>query len=174
MEAGHRASSVLPAISFAIPSGATAAAAGVQAAAGSELIVGTAVWMAPAGATSLPQIAQSALAPLILRLLRPAVVAAVTLPPHHPPRRPLRRPLRPRLRLAADAADSKRIAETVAKMALGGAMSQQTIVRNALAPSIQVPPIRAAAAAACLRLRLSQLRPLRIQDPRHLLRRVQW
>ena len=49
------ASSVLPAISFEIATMATAAAAaGVQAAAGSELIVGTAVSMAPAGATSLP------------------------------------------------------------------------------------------------------------------------
>merc|ERR1719203_34844 len=68
-EAGRRASSVRPAISFAPPSGARAvveveAGEVVRAAASSELIVGTAVTMAPAGAISLPQIVRSALVPL--------------------------------------------------------------------------------------------------------------
>ena len=146
--------------------------AAAEVAAGSKLIVAIAAKMAPAGATSQHRIATHALAPLILRVHRPAVVAAVARPPHHP-HHPLR-PLRPRRRLAAaDAANSKRIAETVAKMALGGAICQQTIVRSALAPSMQVPPPRAAAAAVGLRLRLSQLRllrPLRLR----LLRRVRW
>jgi len=118
-----------------------------EVAAGSELIVGIVGTTAPAGATNPHRTAPHARAPSMLRVLIQAAVLQ-----------------HPRPRWAAVAANLEGIAGTAALMALGGAISQRQIVRNALAASIQVAHLRAAVG---LRLRHSH-RPVLLQDPHHL------